>query len=58
MTRIFSFAGYTVMTSLTPPERWDVMWAYEFPFQKEFLPVLVNLHYDQKVMNQNAVKYF
>jgi len=55
--RVFSYAGYSVITSVIQPKQWDVMWAYEFPFKAELKDTLTNLHFDQMVNHLPGTGY-
>lgn len=49
VTKIFDKLGYETVHSITPLSRWDVMWAFEFPFTKDLSPLLKDLQKYQMV---------
>eukprot|EP00111_Clytia_hemisphaerica_P021398 TCONS_00062977-protein len=46
---ILTQAGYHCITSTKEPPQWDLLWAHDFPFRKEFHSSLSNLQQNQKV---------
>lgn len=52
---MLSQAGYKVITSKSEPEKWDVLWAHDFPFRNEFKPTLRNLKQFQKVTKKSII---
>ena len=53
IVHILSEAGYHIVTSTKLPKKWDLLWAHEFPFIKDFIQSLSNLKQYQKVFKES-----